>query len=91
MPIVLCEVSKGLRPSEVTVAVKDTTGRSEYLRVERDFLIVDGEKSYITIGVVHDDKARGVMLIELPHEADSGHNRLWVPREHVRFLTRTPA
>jgi hypothetical protein len=91
MPLVLCEVSDGLRPSEATVAVKDTTGRSEFLRIEKDFLTVEGGQPYLSVGGVYDDRAKGVVLIELPHEADSGHNRLWVPRDHMRVPTRTRA
>jgi hypothetical protein len=91
MPLVPCEVSDGLRPSEATVCVKDVHGRPQFLRIERDFLITEGGISYLSVGVVYDDKSKGVVLIELPHEADSGANRLWVQRDQVRFPTRKPA
>ena len=78
MAQVLCEVSEGLRPTEVTVTIKDVHGRPQFLRIDRDFIVSEAGQSYLPVGVVHDDRTRGVVLIELPYEADSGANRLWV-------------
>ena len=33
---------------------------------------------YLTVGIVYWDPKTKAVLIELPHEADSGANRLWV-------------
>jgi hypothetical protein len=83
MAQVLCEVSKGLRPSEATVGVADVHNNRQFLRIERDLLTeVEGEW-FLTVGVVYDDPHQPWVLIELPHEADSGKNRLWVWREHL--------
>lgn len=40
---------------------------------------------YLPIGVVaiDPDPAKKAVLIELPHETDSGVNRLWVRAEHI--------
>jgi hypothetical protein len=78
MPYVLCTVSDGLRASEVTVEVQDENQRPEYLRVHREFVKRINDRNYLPIGVVGQDK--DMILIELPHEADSGANRLWVGR-----------
>ncbi len=75
---VLCEVTQGLRESERTVTVKDVRDRQHTLRVPFDFVTTQGAKNYITVGVVGVDRKGGTVLIELPHEADSGSNRLWV-------------
>ena len=72
MPYVKCAtVEEGLRPSEVSVGVKGVDGVPVYLRVERDFLT---DNQYLPVWVV--EKKNGKMLVELPHEADSGVNRL---------------
>jgi hypothetical protein len=78
MPYVLCNVTDGLRPSEVTVEVQGTDGRPEFLRVHRDFVKTIDDRSCLPIGIVFHDRDENRYLIELPHEADSGANRLWV-------------
>lgn len=75
---VACEVSGGLRPSEATVAVRNAEGGKAFLRVERDFLGEFNGRPHLPVGVIHLDPGAGKALIELPHEADSGVNRLWV-------------
>jgi hypothetical protein len=80
---VLCDIAPGLRDEEISVAVRGTDGRRHFLRVDRDFVDeVDG-RHYLPIGIVGRLPGQGV-LIELPHEADSGANRLWVREEQLR-------
>lgn len=81
MSYVECITSSGLRDSEATVSVTDVNGRNVYLRVERDFIRND---HLLPIGIVHKDVPAGKSLIELPHESDSGENRLWVTEAHIR-------
>ena len=80
MPYVLCSITDGLRPSEVTVEVQDVDDRSEFLRVHREFVKQFDNQHYLPIGIVGHDRGKDLFLIELPHEADSGANRLWVAR-----------
>jgi hypothetical protein len=87
MTQVRCEVSDGLRPAEATVAVADVHDRRQCLRVERDFLTKVAGQWFLPIGVVADDGRNPWVLIELPHEADSGVNRLWVWRDHLLVST----
>jgi hypothetical protein len=90
MAQVVCEVSAGLRDSERTVAVRDIHGRRQFLRVEQDFLTHRDDQFYLPVGEVYytaDDK----VLIELPHEADSGANRLWVHRSDLLAPTKATA
>jgi hypothetical protein len=84
MTQVRCEISAGLRPSEATVAVADIPGSRQFLRLERDFLNAVEGQWFLPVGVVQDDRQQPWVLIELPHEADSGLNRLWVRRDHLR-------
>jgi hypothetical protein len=86
MAQVLCEVSAGLRDSERTVTVRDVYGHKQFLRVEEGFLASVGSQWYLPVGVVGIDEAKKLALIELPHEADSGINRLWVRASDLRGL-----
>jgi len=87
MAQVICEVSAGLRDSERTVAIRDVHGRKQFLRVEEGFLAPVDSQWYLPVGVVGIDEAKKLALIELPHEADSGVNRLWVRLADLRELT----
>jgi hypothetical protein len=79
MAAVLCaEVGPGMRPSERSVLVQDVRGNTELVLVENDFLTVQGDKTYLPIGVCFIDKEHDVVLVEFPHEALTGGNRLWV-------------
>lgn len=84
MASVRCEaVSEGLRASEVVAALRDYHGRRHFIRVERDFLSEQGGASYLPIGVVHVDPRTKAVLIELPHESETGAKRLWVAQDQL--------
>jgi hypothetical protein len=76
--LVVCEVSPGLRDSERTAGVKDVNGNRQFLRVPERFLTQRDGKFFLPVGTVLQDPKTKAVLIELPHEADSGANRLWV-------------
>lgn len=79
MAQLVCErVSRGMRESEVTVTIRDHAGRTDFLRVERDFLNEEGSRHYLPVAVLHKDTDKGVALIELPQESERGANRIWV-------------
>jgi hypothetical protein len=79
MAELLCErVTQGLRDSERTVTIRDIRGRRHYLRVELDFLTREGERYWLPVCKVCEDQERDATLIELPQEAETGVNRLWV-------------
>lgn len=83
MAYVICEVEAGLRESEATVVIRDSEGHSAFLRVERDFIQTMHDQNYLPVGVVYIDAQSDLTLIELPHEADSGVNRVWVPSANI--------
>lgn len=79
MDYVICdEVTEGLRPSHATVAVKSRTNRREFLSISKSSLLYRNGQTYLAIGIVHQDPETKAYLIEFPHEADSGANRIWV-------------
>ncbi len=79
MAQIRCEsVSEGLRASEALAIFRDYRGRRHFIRVERDFLSQIGGHFYLPVGVVGVDPRSRLILVELPHEAETGANRLWV-------------
>jgi hypothetical protein len=89
--VVCDQVSPGLRDSEVIAAIKDLYGRRHFLRVERDFLAREKGRQYLPVGLVHVDRRSGAVLIELPQEAETGANRLWVRPEDLLDPIEAPA
>jgi hypothetical protein len=88
----ICDkLTKGLRTSERTVAIKDWQGRTHFLRVEYDFLNHEGGREWLPVGKVSEDRGRGLVLVELPQESESGVNRLWVPESSLLEYVQTPA
>lgn len=82
MNYVKCETREGLRSTEVSVCVSEAANGKQFLRVERTMLLEESGNHYLPVGVLtHNGKSA---LIELPHEADSGANRLWVDMGHLR-------
>jgi len=79
MAAILCEqVAPGMRASERCVSVRDVRGHREWLLVEQDFLTVRHNKTYLPIGIVQADQDHDLILVEFPHEAATGGNRIWV-------------
>lgn len=77
------EVRRGLRDSEALALFRDYEGRRHFIRVERDFLSQDNGQTYLSVGVVHVDPRTQLVLIELPQEAETGANRLWVTQDQL--------
>jgi hypothetical protein len=86
MALVVCEVTDGLRPAEATVSVRDYTGRTEYLPVDRGILARANGKHLLPVRLIYQDEAKNAAFIELPDEADSGVTRLWVRLADVQAL-----
>jgi hypothetical protein len=84
LPEVECVTSPGFLESQVNVEVKDETGQSQFLQVNKKIISRRGSTTYLPIGIVELDYRNKRALIELPHEADSGANRLWIPFSSFR-------
>ena len=76
-------VSEGLRQSEALASFVDFHGRTHSIRVERDFLAEQNGHQFLPVGIVHLDSRNNAVLIELPHEAETGANRLWVKQDQL--------
>lgn len=84
MPYVLCDVVREKQgPLEKSVAVRSAQGHREFLEVPAAFLHREGGKSYLAVGLVSRDLRQDLALVELPFEADSGANHVWVATSSV--------
>jgi hypothetical protein len=88
-PYITCTPRPGLRESEVQVTVHGITARPQRLRVPRGFLLEQDGRSRLPIGIVAGNPEEDKVLIEFPHEADSGASRMWAVLES--FLQERPA
>lgn len=53
-------------------------GHSEYFSIEERFLKLDCGQYFLPVQLIGQDKAQNITLVQLPVEADSGANRVWV-------------
>jgi hypothetical protein len=67
-----------MRDSERTVEVNDVYGNRDFLRVPLGYLEVMGDAYYVPVGLVQEDTAQQVALIEFPQEGELGNWRMWV-------------
>jgi hypothetical protein len=79
LPEVECRVRPGDAEWEVIVTARDEKGRKQNLSVSKGLVSHSDGKDYLFVGIVQVDYPGKRVLIELPCEADSGVNRLWVP------------
>lgn len=91
LPEVRCEISEGLTESDITVCVKDIEGREQFIHVLPSMVNGVGQASYLPVGVIEVDARNNRVLIELPIEADSGVNRMWMPIDSFRMESGVPA
>ncbi len=84
LPEVECDVSPGLLPNQLGVGVTGEDGRTHSLLVGKGQVAHVGGKHYLAVGIVELDYRLKRALIELPTEADSGANRLWLPFKRFR-------
>lgn len=76
-------VTEGLRQSEAVASFSDYHGKKHFIRVERDFLIEDVGSFCLPVAVIRTDATTHASLIQLPHEAETGANRLWISGTNV--------
>jgi hypothetical protein len=79
LPEIECSITPGIREDEWSVRIPDENGKRQNLRVNKSLVSERSDMHYLAIGVVDLDYKRKRALVELPHEADSGVNRLWIP------------
>jgi hypothetical protein len=88
-PEVECEATPSDLYETEVVGILDETDNRHFFRVAKGVVHETGGKFYLPIGIVEVDQQRGRVLIQLPYEADSGANRLWLPLDRFRSEIRT--
>jgi hypothetical protein len=83
MALVPCEVTEGPRAGFKVVGVPSIEGHTEYLTIEERFLVPRGDAYLLPVRLIGRDPRYKTALIQLPVEADSGANRVWVRGESV--------
>jgi hypothetical protein len=83
MALIPCEVSEGPRSGWKAVGVKSIEGHTEYLAIEERFLVRRGKSFLLPVRLIGRDPRHKTALVQLPVEADSGANRVWVKGETV--------
>ncbi|MHB1787780.1 MAG: hypothetical protein ACYCS7_16925 [Acidimicrobiales bacterium] len=91
LPEVRCETSAGLTGNDITVGVRDIDGRDQFIHVLPSMVNWAEETAYLPVGVIELDHRKRRVLIELPIEADSGVNRMWMPVDSFRVESGVPA
>ena len=79
LPEVRCEVSGGWRDTEITVCIRDVNEVRQCMQATPTMVNTYNQTPYLPVGIVQVDRKARRVLIELPTEADSGVNRMWVP------------
>ena len=71
------------------VGVLDETGNCHYLRIAQGYVNHLNGKSYLPVYIVEVDShpRNPRVLAQLPDEADSGANRIWVPLASFRVAS----
>ena len=85
MALLRCETSKGPREGFTGVGVPSADGFKEHLTIEDKFLVHRHGSTYLAVAVVGRDLKRNRALVQLPYEADSGANRVWVRSDQVEY------
>jgi hypothetical protein len=88
---VRCQISEGLTESDQTVCIRDMEGRDQYIHVLPSMVNWMSGTPYLPVGLIHVDSRNCRALIELPIEADSGTNRMWMPFDAFRVDSGVPA
>jgi hypothetical protein len=84
MTLIPCDISEGPRSGWKAVGVKSIEGHTEYLAIEERFLVLRGNAYLLPVRLIGRDRRYNTALVQLPVEADSGANRVWVRGEVVQ-------
>jgi len=83
-PEVECEATPSSLYETEVVGVPDETDNRHFLRVARGTVHRSENRAYLPVGIIDVDRRHGRVLVQLPYEADSGANRLWIPLNRFR-------
>jgi hypothetical protein len=78
-----CAVKRpeALGNGHVIAELTDRAGQREQIAVEETFLVRRAGRTFLPVWFISQDPASRLVQVELPHEAASGVNRIWVEPE----------
>ena len=76
-------LTPGMRESEYVAAFTDHRGKKHFIRDERGFLTEESGASWLPVGVMRVDPKSKLVLLKLPHEAETGTSRLCVGQKQL--------
>lgn len=78
-----CEVKrpKALGNGHVIAELTDHANQREQVAVEETFLVERGGRTFLPVWFISQDSKSRLVQVELPQEAASGVNRIWVQPE----------
>ncbi len=83
MQLLRCRISDGPRSGFKTVSVESIEGHTEHFAIEERFLAYSEGELSLPVQVVGRDRQYDTALVQLPVEADSGANRVWVRSDQI--------
>ena len=83
MELIRCEVTEGSRAGFKAIGVQSVEGFAEFFTIEDRFLVEKNGDYLLPVRVIGKDPRYGTLLIQLPVEADSGANRVWISGEMI--------
>jgi hypothetical protein len=78
MALLNCEAMEGPRDGYKTIGVASIEGHTEYFAIEERFLVHRDTDWLLPVQPIGRDRRYNTALAQLPVEADSGANRVWV-------------
>mgnify|MGYP000092791580 CR=1 FL=1 len=88
MPLLQCDVLDGPRQGFKAIGIASIEGFTEYLTIEDRFLVDQDGEFFLPVRLVGKDNQHKTALIQLPVEADSGANRVWVWEQNLKTVNR---
>ena len=86
MAVLDCSVSDGPRPGYKNVVVRSSQNSTEQFSIEERFLKLVSNGIYkLPVRVIEIIRKEELFLVQLPVEADSGANRVFVPKRSLTF------
>jgi hypothetical protein len=78
MALLNCEAMEGPRDGYKTIGVASIEGHTEFFAIEVRFLVRRGNDWLLPVQLIGRDRRYDTALVQLPVEADSGANRVWI-------------
>lgn len=83
MALIRCEITAGPRSGFKSVGISGAHGQMEFIAIEDRFLVPRNDTSLLPVHIISEDRRNKQLLVQLPVEADSGANRVWIKKDQL--------